>query len=97
MNLFYKILLGSFKIFNCKYEHSFHCELDAAMHNLAVSLKNTRLQIAGVQMIILVQTFLSQLQKTTSSAKFELVSRKISRNLDAVILGMHAKKIIQNS
>lgn len=64
----------------------------AAMHNLAIALKNKGYQITGSDDAIF-EPSLSQLQKNgLLPESLGWFPEKISENLDAVILGMHAKK-----
>lgn len=64
----------------------------AAMHNLAIALKNKGYQITGSDDAIF-EPSLSQLQKNgLLPENLGWFPEKISENLDAVILGMHAKK-----
>ena len=64
----------------------------AAMHNLAIALKNKGYQITGSDDAIYEPSFSRLKNLGILPENFGWFPEKINENIDAVILGMHAKK-----
>ena len=64
----------------------------AAMHNLAIALKNKGYQITGSDDVIYEPSIFRLKKYEILPESFGWFPEKINENIEAVILGMHAKK-----